>query len=1045
MQLIPRLEPDKMPASLVLDHAEDVGDRWGGPYGGPPDMGGDFLPHIFTVAGRYGVATRSYSKGDEAWIASRADCEIMRNEPAIMECLEARMRSVSLLNWHIEPIDEELDDRTKTILHGSRKRESGINSEELAAKMSLILKYTPNITKMFYSLMDALWYGRYATYSTYAKTPIDGMGWATTIKKWEPRHGDKLVFRYNDNTGQNDSDQVGIRVGPGYDTQSRYVDYAGNVRQQVEATQYGLAYWMTTNQRKHVAVHRHIIEDGDFDHPIKADSIHGIGIRSRIYWTWKAYSECFKLLMEYIERTALGTEIWRYPAHNERAKEATEEAAQRRGSPGRSILMVPVPEGEQADLYNVDIVEPGLQGADVLQNVLHSFFGHKMKRYILGQTLSSEAESTGLGSGVANAHLATLADIVTWDARSLAETITTDILRPLQLWNFPNSHGVYLKFKFDTESPQAQQKLEAYRAAWEMGTKIKSEDIYQIIGASRPSDGDDDVLDISGGQSMGDPMGGLPPAPDAEPMTAVSEFGQPDTMQMSADSVAETEKYGQGDCDPNMKGPDGQSSCKLKRHDTERFEAEDDECGAGGGPGNGRGDGGFKKDNTCATGDGSQASSKKKSSGKEETSKPRTTLKLTKMQKEILGDRLDLDDAIHEALEDEGSDYTLEEVRDVAGELQAGNYDIALESDLGRKVLVDAYEGSTYVSSAEDNTAPSDFTGDLGEYDLISGQKLRSIRQAYDKLGEKLTEFLGPENDSDPNDLLEDDTPTEAAESDSEVKSSSPKTEAFREFFSDTKVVDENGEPLVVHHGTKAKVGGSFEFDLDRLGESTSAWSEGPGFYFTESKSIADGYSGKDGTRLDVYLNIKKPMKYSEPSFGEDVLRDIVVRSAEIESEKEGIDIEDTWLANYGGVEGAVSLILPDERALDQMGGIINSGLSARHLLQAVTEVTGFDGIFSRGFSDEGKTDNIWVAFSPNQIKHIDNKNPSDSDDIYDSEVKQAGMFGEDFEPGKFTDSELENLTGESKKPVKVKEKQAKMFDAMDDDPDQGLMFQDED
>ena len=621
MQLIPRLTPDKMPASLVNDHAQDVGDSWGGPYGGPPNMGGDFLPHIFTVAGRYGVATRSYSKGDEAWLASRMDCEIMRNEPAIMECLEARMRSVSLLNWHIEPIDEDLDDRTRTILKGSRKGGSTVDREELSAKLTLIMKYTPNITKMFYSLMDALWYGRYATYNHFQKTPIDGMGWATTIKKWEPRHGDKLVFRYDDHTGQNDPDQVGIRVGPGYDTQSDFTDYAGNIRRQVEATQYGLAYWLTTNQRKHVAVHRHIIEDGDFDHPIKADSVHGVGIRSRIYWTWKSYSECFKLLMEYIERTALGIEIWRYPAHNERAKNATEEAAQRRGSPGRSILMVPVPEGEQADLYNVDIVEPGLQGADVLQNVLHSFFGHKMKRYILGQTLSSEAEATGMGSGVADAHLATLSDIVTWDARSLAETITTDILRPLQLWNFPESQGIMLKFKFDTESPEAQSRLEAYRAAWEMGAKIKSEDIYQIIGASRPSDDDEDVLDVNGGGG-----GGMPMMPGMMPgmMGGESPEGEEAEPELQEDArQAEIMRQGVGDCDPNMKGPDGESSCKVKQvkleacneSEVERYgqkslfgegetsDREDQksffesECGAGS-----KKRVGFQKGNHCATG-----------------------------------------------------------------------------------------------------------------------------------------------------------------------------------------------------------------------------------------------------------------------------------------------------------------------------------------------------------------------------------------------------------------------------------------------------------
>jgi hypothetical protein len=490
----PKQPKSQIPAEFLLKHRRRDPMERAWPGGGTPFGGEGVVPHIFTVAGRYGVASKVYSWGDEAMMDSRENAELMRNELAIMECIEARKRSTSLLSWHIGPGDEGLDAITRDRLKINSRYSNRWDAEELSAKVSLILSRTPNLTKLFDSLMDAIWYGRYGTEQYWRPIEVDGLSnRVMAIKHWQPRHGDKLVFRYDDGTMQYDPNQIGVRIGPGYNVQKEFSDYVGNKYKKVEATMFGLAYFLDNAERKQYAVHKHIIEDGDFNHPLKAGSIHGVGIRSRIYWTWYAYSEALKLLMEYLERSALGIEIWRYPAHNKQAKNAAAEAAQRRGAPGRSILMVPVPEGESAALYDVEIVEPGLQGADVLSGILDQFYGHKMKRYMLGQTLTTEADATGLGSGVADAHQATYADIVRFDSLGLAETITADIVRQIQLLNFPGSDGIFLKFSFDTESPQMQFKLDAYRQAWEMGAEIKTDDIFRTLGAARPHE-DDDVL-----------------------------------------------------------------------------------------------------------------------------------------------------------------------------------------------------------------------------------------------------------------------------------------------------------------------------------------------------------------------------------------------------------------------------------------------------------------------------------------------------------------------------------------------------------------------
>ncbi len=203
-------------------------------------------------------------------------------------------------------------------------------------------------------------------------------------------------------------------------------------------------------------------------------------------------------------------------------------------------------------------------------------------------------------------------------------------------------------------------------------------------------------------------------------------------------------------------------------------------------------------------------------------------------------------------------------------------------------------------------------------------------------------------------------------------------TPEFKKWFGESKVVDDNGEPKVVYHGTKAKSEKGFAFDYSRI----MGRNEGAGFYFTDSKQVASGY-GQDGTVLESYLSLQKPMAYDHPAFDKPVLKKLVTRIAEMEAEKQGADIEDGFLANYGDArsEGlnstiakAVEGLAPESTALDQISGIVGSGVPPEIVNRAVTEVTGFDGVVAKGFSNAGAgahgvDQNIYVAFHPEQVK----------------------------------------------------------------------------
>ena len=87
------------------------------------------------------------------------------------------------------------------------------------------------------------------------------------------------------------------------------------------------------------------------------------------------------------------------------------------------------------------------------------------------------------------------------------------------------------------------------------------------------------------------------------------------------------------------------------------------------------------------------------------------------------------------------------------------------------------------------------------------------------------------------------------------------RTSNFKNWFGDwendpqnaSKILDANGEPLVVYHGTNA-------LDIKTFKRSIKGWL-GPGIYFTPYKQYAEVYKrGKPGTVMGLFMNMRNPM-----------------------------------------------------------------------------------------------------------------------------------------------------------------------------------------
>lgn len=227
-----------------------------------------------------------------------------------------------------------------------------------------------------------------------------------------------------------------------------------------------------------------------------------------------------------------------------------------------------------------------------------------------------------------------------------------------------------------------------------------------------------------------------------------------------------------------------------------------------------------------------------------------------------------------------------------------------------------------------------------------------------------------------------------------------------QEYFKDTKAIDENGKLLELYHGTQH----SFNtFSYEHLGENTS--SLGAGFYFTDSEQTGNEYTRGNGELKKVYLNIQKPMTYGSTTMTKNEYKDFITA---INNETNGRYIED-----YGGnFEDALMEYDYGGDDIDLVNAVQSaSGLSWNKTFEILRKSTGYDGIISeKGFLNKDET--IYVVFNPNQIKNVDNTNPTNNDDIRYSKSNNSAY--QQFLQDNFSNDGTKTYMKDIKLPSKV-------------------------
>lgn len=207
---------------------------------------------------------------------------------------------------------------------------------------------------------------------------------------------------------------------------------------------------------------------------------------------------------------------------------------------------------------------------------------------------------------------------------------------------------------------------------------------------------------------------------------------------------------------------------------------------------------------------------------------------------------------------------------------------------------------------------------------------------------------------------------------------------AFYNWFGDSKVVDKQGRPLVVYHGTKEK------FNIFK-GTRILNSSEGVGFNFSVKRDIAEAF----GNVMPVYLKLNNPQNaYSEMFLlTEEEMYDAedndisiddangnkiheAVYEVKTKLEEKGYtfynEVYSDLLDNFNG-NNQVQEVLD---GLLDMGSYIQEDYEAEKLYndirQAEIDAFGIDGYATNNYGATGGK--VYVAFKSNQIKSTSNR-----------------------------------------------------------------------
>lgn len=432
------------------------------------ESGGFLLPPERTFAAIYSSLSRTYwDLFEDSLRDSRQNALAMRRDSFVRACLQERYLQLVGLSHHLESEDQK-----------SRVQ------KPVTDELSKIIGNTRRWRHFLWQLAEAIWFGRTGNQLKWGPLAINGTQRLCVVDH-RPVGESKINFDY-DGTPK-------IRLHYQAFSELGLEDLAKSKDLQI-VNRSPVIKLRDPLWRDRFVIHKHTPEDPDFFEGEFAGQVHGLGLRGLCYWSLYLRDEMLGWAVNHLKKIGVGGLLcFFYDESNDESRAKAEAAAQDAGE--NFAITMPRPRGGSKETASLEFFPFSEAGMQSLINVVSDYFERHVERLIIGQELSSKAESTGLGSGVATMQADTKWRILKFDAENLADCLTWEYVKVAQKWNFPNANWM-TKFVFDVPDPQAGEKMKAAGIAFQTGAEIKSDELLAAAGFSRAEEDDDTLSQI---------------------------------------------------------------------------------------------------------------------------------------------------------------------------------------------------------------------------------------------------------------------------------------------------------------------------------------------------------------------------------------------------------------------------------------------------------------------------------------------------------------------------------------------------------------------
>ncbi len=283
----------------------------------------------------------------------------------------------------------------------------------------------------------------------------------------------------------------------------------------------GMVYRLTAEDRESFVLFKHNPQAAEYWRPHAARSVVGSGLRNRLYWLWALKSQLWQMSLDYLTWFARGMTFIYYEYGNNTHLQDLQTAMKHQD--GSSAIYYPVmrdPANPSQPYFPkpFEHVQVGTANATFLQELITNYIDEMIRFVILHQSLTTTTGSTGLGSGVANAHETTFDSLVKMDSLQLDECLTSDLVAVMYRVNEPGVPcGRYVS---QVDSPNIQQIVDGAQRLVEMGGTIPEKYIKEAMGVPVTKPGDT----VLGGIQPNQPAA-IGDIPDGTPMVGADPSG----------------------------------------------------------------------------------------------------------------------------------------------------------------------------------------------------------------------------------------------------------------------------------------------------------------------------------------------------------------------------------------------------------------------------------------------------------------------------------------------------------------------------------------